>query len=204
MNTNTIEHIQNRSTTMLKVLNVINWGAIIIFLLLIVNIIRAGFFPAESFHVEQGVANWSMRTDKSNITFLIPFSILQPLSSEMFEAKSAYITYSLFNTLTFMFVLLYGIKQVKDILYSIINSYTPFTIANTTRLRNLAFGIIGYGLFGKLIVNLSVALFVTQIVSITIFEIFNIFSIISGILLLIISHIFKYGVYLQEESDTTL
>lgn len=207
MHTEAINQIKKRSTTILKVLNVITWIIIIFFAIYIGLVIWAGFLPAESFHAKSGVAYWSINVNMfgtSGLSTRIPFSILQSFRPEIFQAKTAFIIFTLFSTFTLLPVLLYGIKQVKCILETFIDSYTPFTLSNSNKLRNLAFTIIGYGLFGKLIVNLAVALFVTHRVSITFFEIFDIFIIMCGALVFIISHIFKYGAYLQEEVDTTL
>lgn len=188
---------------MVKVLNAITVGACIILIALLIVIIWASFLPQDIFHADRGVAHWLIRIDESAQSALIPFEILQPISTERFQAKSAFIFYTLFKTLIFMVVFLYGLKQIKNILQSIAFSYTPFTIQNAKWLKRISFIIIGYALFGDLIVNLLITLFVTGIFSIAI-SIFNILGLIIGVLLLIISQVFLYGAYLQEEFDTTL
>jgi len=188
---------------MLKVLNIITWGAYILLLAAVVVIIWASFLPQEVFHAERGVAYWLIRIDEAAQRAYIPFNILQAPSTDRIQAKSAFIIFTLFNSLIFMVVFLYGLKQIKNILQSITYSYTPFTIQNANRLKKLSFIIIGYALLGDLIINLLITLFVTDIFSVDI-SIFNILGLIIGALLFIISQIFLHGAYLQEEFDTTL
>lgn len=206
MNSEEINKMKKRSTTMLKILNIVTWGAGIFLFALIILLIWSVFLPQEAFHAEKGVDQWEFGVSPfANISFnsLVSFTILQGLSTDMFEAKTAYIIFTLFNTVTSMVVFLYGITQVKNMLLSVIDSHTPFMSENAVRLRNLSFVMIGYGLLGGLLVNVAIILFVTHIFSMNPLNI-NFSGLIIGVLLLILSQIFKYGAYLQEEVDTTL
>src|SRR5699024_4333277 len=133
----------------------------------------------------------------------VPFSILQPLSTDMFQAKAAFLTFILFSIFIFILVLLYGVKHVKNILLSITEDHTPFLNHNVTRLRNLAYVIISYALVRYFIVNLAIILFVTHIFRINLMNV-SLSGLMVGFLLSIGSQIFRYGAYLQEEYDTTL
>src|SRR5690554_5384170 len=121
MNTEDIKKMKKRSTTMLKILNVITWGAGILLFVLIVLLIWAIFLPQEAFHAEKGIFQWELGVSPfGNISFnsLVSFTILQGLSTDMFEAKTAYIIFTLFNTVTALVVFLFGITQVKNMLLS--------------------------------------------------------------------------------------
>lgn len=206
MNIEAIKKIRSRSKNTLKLMNFISWGAIILLVVSIGLLIWASFLPQEAFHAEKGVANWSLNfaiSEQGSANTIVPFSVLQPLSTDMFQAKSAFITFYLFSILTFILALLYGVKLVKSILLSISDNHTPFTNQNAIRFRNLALVIIGYSLLGDIIVNIAIVLFVTHIFNINLMNI-SLSGLIIGSLLLIVSQIFRYGAYLQEEFDTTL
>lgn len=206
MNTEAILQIKRRSRKILTFVNLLIWGACILTLIGIGLLVWASFLPKESFTAEQGIALWSLSVDQNSgggFFLTVPFRILQPLSPNMFEAKTAFIVYLSSWMITFVSVLLYGMKQVRTILGSIVNSHTPFMRENANSFKKLAVAVIGYSLLGDLILNLAMVLFVTGIFNITLSNI-SISGLVIGLLLLIVSQIFSYGAYLQEEVDTTL
>lgn len=201
-----IDRIKNSSRNLLKVIKFVNMSLVFILLALLGGLIWASFLPQEAFHAERGGADWLLSLDisgKASFFASVSFNILQPLDPSMFQAKTAYITFFSTSIFIFFLVLLYGIKQVEKILLSITEHHTPFTNQNAMRLRKLAFIIIGYYLLGDLIVNIAMICFVTHIFHINLMNI-GLSGLIIGALLLIISQIFRYGAYLQEEFDTTL
>lgn len=198
--------MKNRAKNTSVILNVVYWVLIVLLLAILCLLIWAGFLSADKFHAEKGWDNWVLNialTDGSSFFIAIPFKLLQPNGQNVIQAKAAFISVLLFSVLPFILVMLYGIKQVNNILLSITYNHTPFIIKNARRIRNLAFLIMGYSLFGHLLVNIAMIFTVTHIFSINITNI-SLSGFIIGFLILIISQIFQYGTYLQEEYDTTL
>lgn len=205
MKTDVLNQIKNRVKKIMIIINLIMGGTIVFVVASIGLIIWASFLPQESFQAVKGVAHWLLSvsiSDRFSFSTIVPFSILQPLSTDMFHAKTAFITFHLFRVIIFIPVFLYGLMQIKNILRSITDAHTPFTVQNAMRIRNLSYVVIGYSLLGNLIISLSNVIFVTKIFSIS--PSISITGFIIGSLLLIVSHIFRYGAYLQEEFDTKL
>ncbi|WP_158702653.1 DUF2975 domain-containing protein [Paenibacillus faecalis] len=206
MNPDVLKQIKMRSNKIMTFMNLIIGGTIVFIVAAIGLLIWASFVPQESFQAEKGVAHWLLSvkiSDHLSFSSIVPFSILQPLSTDRFQAKTAFITFLLSRMLIFMPVFLYGLKQIKNILLSITDTHTPFAVQNATRFRNLSYAVIGYSLLGNLILNLSIIIFVTNIFSIQLTNI-SLTGLMIGLLLMIVSHIFRYGAYLQEEYDSTL
>ncbi|MDL4842089.1 DUF2975 domain-containing protein [Aquibacillus rhizosphaerae] len=214
MNTTNIANSKKLSLKIITVLNVIIWFNILYFIASIVLLVWASFLPEQAFFAEKGVGHWSLGVNtkgnvstNGNISFssLVPFAILQPSFPSMFEleAKAAYITYFSTHTLTSMPAFLYGAIQIKKILTSITDDDTPFSHKNVQRFKHLAYVVIGYALFSKVIISIAIGIFVTNIFSITLTTI-SLSGIVGGFLLLIVAQIFQYGAYLQNEHDTTL
>ncbi|GAB2567151.1 DUF2975 domain-containing protein [Gracilibacillus alcaliphilus] len=201
-----VTRMRNRSKTMWKMLQV-GTGLVIVFLIYTVGLsVWALFLPESVFEAKSGVDSWwiSGQWEFVFFTAIIPFEILPTLGSQMFDIQSAYITYMIFYGSTSALPLLYGIKQVKTILTSIAEGSTPFSAQNVNCLKKLAFVLLFYGFFAKLIINLAMTVFVTQTLSIGVAAIFHYFSFFTGLLLLIVAQVFQYGLSLQEESDETV
>lgn len=206
VNTKAINKMKSRSKAIFWIMRFLTWGIGILLLVSIGLITWASFLPQDMFEATKGISHWSLSiaiSEQGSFSVTVPFTILQGLNTDMFQAKAAFLTFTLVSILTFLLVFLYGVIQVKNILWSITEAYTPFTSQNAIRLRNLAFIIIGYSLLGNLIVNMAMVIFVTNIFIINLVNI-SISGLIIGSLLLIISQIFRYGAYLQKEYDTTL
>lgn len=206
MITDRLNELRSNSKKMILIFKILKWGAILLSLSSIFLLIWATFLPQQDFYAEKGVAHWSLSVslfEGSAFSAIIPFSILQPLSLDMFQAKTAFITYFLFRILISFPAFLYGVIQMEKIMLSILNIHTPFSTEIARRLRKISYVIITYALIGNLVINITIAIFVTHIFHINPLNI-SISGVIVGILILIISHIFFYGTYLQEEFDTTL
>ncbi|ADU32090.1 DUF2975 domain-containing protein [Evansella cellulosilytica] len=206
MSTDLLKQIRGKSRKMLLVINVIKWGGVVLFIAAMGLLIWASFSPAEAFVAEKGVAHWSVSASifgQGMFRAIIPFSILQPLTIDMFQVKAAFITFFLFRTLTFFPLFLYGVVQLQKIFYSIRETNTPFSAEIASRLRNISYVIILYALIADLFINIAITTFVTNILYIDLLNV-SISGLTVGVLVLIISHIFRYGSYLQDEFDTTL
>jgi hypothetical protein len=187
---------------------VIDFFSIILIILVVAIFIALVFvFVAspERFNAVKGSLNWNVTyklTNDSSFFINIPFKIIQPIGGSMFSAKYAALTglFTIFINLSFV---LYGINQVANILKSTANDITPFIMKNVKRLKKLAYTIIIYSVVVDLLSSLLCSIFVTKIYNLDLSNI-HLSGILIGWLILIISDIFKYGVFLQKEFDTTL
>ncbi|MEL1135104.1 DUF2975 domain-containing protein [Desulfitobacterium sp. THU1] len=163
------------------------------------------FASPERFAAVKGTIDWSLTfavNESSNFYMSVPFKIIQPLDSSMFSAKYALIAY-LFSFLLSFGLILYGIRQVENIATSIMsNDETPFDMNNAKSLKRLAYSIIIYTLASDMLATLLCAL-VTKIFAFNVsFDFLP--GVIIGLIVLLIADIFRYGVFLQNEFDTTL
>ena len=186
---------------------VIDFFSIILIILVVAIFIALVFvFVAspERFNAVKGSLDWNVTyklTNDSSFFINIPFKIIQPIGS-MFSAKYAALTglFTIFINLSFV---LYGINQVGNILKSTANDITPFIMKNVKRLKKLAYTIIIYSVVVDLLSSLLCSILVTKIYNLDLSNI-HLSGVLIGWLILIISDIFKYGVFLQKEFDTTL
>ncbi|MGC7873840.1 DUF2975 domain-containing protein [Desulfosporosinus sp. SYSU MS00001] len=202
---NDIEKIKSRATILHKIiLSVLFLGVIIVFAGLSASVFFS-FASPEKFNAVKGNLNWSIYYALGNGTtffIIIPFKIMQPLDTSMFSAKDALITY-LLSSLLGLTLILYGIKQIVTILKSTAKDITPFIISNAKNLRKLAYSIITYSLVSDFLTNFLCSLFVTKIFYVDLSNI-HFSGLLLGGLIFTIAEIFQYGVYLQNEYDTTL
>jgi len=200
-----IINIKKRARTIHKVIKVIFYIEVMIFF---VALIAAGFlfFAApERFSAVKGNLNWHMSynlTNGSSFFIDIPFKIMQPLDSSMFSAKYAVLA-SLTSLLIKGCLILYGINQVAIILNSTVNDINPFIMDNVKSLKKLAYSIIIYSVAADILSSIIFSVFVTKIFLLDLSNI-HLSGVLTGGLILVIADIFKYGVFLQGEFDTTL
>lgn len=179
-------------------------GIILLFAALIVSF-SLFFAPEQGFTAEKGNMDWFITYNLSNGTafgVFIPFRIIQSLDINRFNAKSAFITY-LVSSAILNIVFLYGLKQAMNILNTIFKNTTPFNINTVRSLKKIALSIIVYSLVIDPIRNLLGWAFVTKIFAFD-FANIHISGVLVAVIVLIIADIFKYGIYLQDEVDTTL
>ncbi|KJR44914.1 hypothetical protein UF75_4707 [Desulfosporosinus sp. I2] len=205
MRQDSIISLKKRARTIKNILALIFIiGIILLFAALIVSFILFSA-PEQGFTAEKGNLDWFIKYNLSNGTAFgvyIPFRIIQSLNIEMFSAKSAFLTY-LVSSAILNIVILYGLKQVINILNTISRNTTPFDINNVRRLKKIALSIIVYSVVVDPIRNLLGWAFVSKIFD---FDYSNIHlsGILIAVVIFIIADVFKYGIFLQDEVDTTL
>lgn len=179
-------------------------GVLLIFAGLIASVF---FFLAapDKFNAVKGNMDWSLSYSLANgseFFTIIPFKIIQPYDNHMFSAKYALITFTIAHLLS-LSLSLYGIKQILNILKSTAKDITPFIMDNAKSLKKLAYTIITYSVVADILANILCSAFVIKIFT---FDLSNIHlsGVLVGGLIFIIADIFQYGVYLQNEYDTTL
>jgi ABC-type methionine transport system permease subunit len=197
--------IKKRARTIHKVIKVIFFIGVIIFFVALVAGVFLFLASPERFSAVKGSLNWHISynlTNGSSFFIDIPFKIMQPLDSSMFSAKYAVLA-SLISLLIKESLILYGINQVANILKSTVNDITPFIMNNVKSLRKLAYSIIIYSVAADILSSILFSVFVTRIFLLDLSNI-HLSGVLTGGLILVIADIFKYGVFLQKEFDTTL
>jgi hypothetical protein len=205
MNQKDVNRIKKRARIIHKVIKVIFILGVMLFFAGFIASVFFFFASPEKFNAVKGNLDWSINytlANGSHFFIIIPYKIIQPLDSSMFSAKYAVITY-FFSFLISIFIILYGIKQVANILKSTAKDITPFIMDNAKSLNKLAYSIIIYSVASDILANLLCSVFVTKILSLDLTNI-HLSGVLVGVLIYIIADIFKYGVFLQNEFDTTL
>ncbi|WP_229753493.1 DUF2975 domain-containing protein [Paenibacillus segetis] len=202
MNIKEIPNFRN----MYILLQILFFGGILLFMLIMGWDIWLSFKSQELFMAEKGIAHWSFSVTLSDTTsrsVLIPFKLFQPIDPDRFNAKSAFLVTEFTHIILTFLTYIYCIMQIRNIIGSIMKGNSPFIQENVDRLKRLGVAVILYSLLAKLILNVLCWLLVNHIFSIDLSGI-SITGIIIGMLIFVISEVFKYGGYLQEEHDTTI
>ncbi|MHB8075459.1 DUF2975 domain-containing protein [Desulfosporosinus fructosivorans] len=177
-------------------------GVILLIATLIVAVVMF-FASPDKFNAVQGSVDWSIHYTLINgSTFFIdiPYKIIQ-LSDSRFSAKYAAIASLLSITISISFIM-YGIMQVSNIFKSTAHDITPFIMDNVKSLENIAYTVIIYSVTVNFLTNLLFFVFVTKMyIS---FSSFHLSGVLTGMFIFFMADIFKYGVFLQKEFDTTL
>lgn len=199
-----IAAIKKRANTVHDIIEVVYRIGIILVILGVGALAFSFFASPERFTAVKDNLGWSFHyklTDNSSFFIGVPFKILQSLESNMFSAKYAAMT-CLFSLLIHLSLILYGIKQVKNILKSI-KDINPFTMNNVKSLKNLALSIMIYSVVLDMLTSILFSAFVTKIFLLNLTNL-HLNGLFIGLLIFVIADIFQYGVFLENEFDTTL
>jgi hypothetical protein len=205
-NQNNIARIKHRTKGIHSLTRIVFIGGIVLLFTILIVAVLLLFASPENFSTVKGNRHWYIyyKVSDTYSSFVgIPFKIIQPMGSNKFSAKSALITFLISTALFAVPIILYGIKQITEILYSIAYTKTPFIFDNVNRLNRLAYSVIISSIVPGILISISCWIFVTNVFLIN-FSSISIKGIITGGLILVIADIFKYGIYLQDEFDSTL
>ncbi|MFD0710446.1 DUF2975 domain-containing protein [Paenibacillus sp. GCM10027626] len=189
-----------------RLLQVLFWGGAIVFIAFFIRDLWISLKPESAFSAEKGIAHWAFTvhlSDTMKTSVLVPFTLFQPINPSMFSPKAAYVVSQLTVIITGFATYLYSIWQIRHIIGSIRNGETPFQSVNVLRLKRLGIVLILHAVFSKLILNILCWLLVNHIFSINLGGI-SLIGILTGMLVLVIAEVFRHGVLLQEEHDTTI
>lgn len=200
-----IRKIRRRANIIHKVIKVILILGVLLIVAGLIAVVFLFFASPDKFNAVKGNMDWSINyslVNGSEFFTIIPFKIIQPYNSSMFSAKYALITYSISHLLS-LSLSLYGIIQILNILKFTAKDITPFIRDNAKSLKKLAYTIITYSVVADILANILCSAFVINIVTVDLSNI-HLTGVLVGGLIFIIADIFQYGVYLQNEYDTTL
>lgn len=205
MSKNNLVAIKKRAGTIQSILKLILNIGVIICVVVFIGLIISFLASPDRFYAVKGTTDWSLHyklTDMSSFFLSVPFEIIQPLDINSFSVKYAAIT-CLFTFLLRISLILYGIKQVEIILRSMAIDISPFTISNVKSLKKLARIIIIYSVAVDVLSSLLFSAFVTKVFYLNLSSI-HLSGLLIGGVILVIADIFQYGVFLQNEFDSTL
>jgi hypothetical protein len=182
--------------------NVLYWVSIIGMIVSIIAIpvlllITHGDLTSENFFT----GNLSISLDTARgLSFILPKRPL-PVDVNLTRLFMSIIGTSFMCCMALMVIF----RQVRDILKTV-STDTPFDRKNSTRLLNIGAILIGYSILFNILnsVILMNLIDAFKIYDINVKSSFDIFMLLTGLLMLILAGVFKYGAYLQNEYDTTL
>jgi len=199
-----IRTIKKRAGIIQKVVQFIFIICLIFLMATLIVAVVMFFVSPEKFNAVRGSLDWSIQYASTNGSYFsigIPFKIIWLSDSSMFSAKFAAIASLLSISLCASFIL-YGTKQISNIFKSAANDITPFIMNNVISLEKLAYTIIIYSVTVKILTNFIFLAFVQKMyIS---FDSFYLSGILTGMIILFMADILKYGVFLQKEFDATL
>lgn len=182
------------------------WGLFLTFFIAFTAIgLVVTFIPNEYFNVEMSKIT-HLKNGSFSIEFMNGFrySLTDSAINKMVNVKSLLIS-AMITGVCYSFVLQYIFKQLKTLLKSTIER-CPFDEKNSQRIFKMACPMLGAGfifpiLRGFIYHNL---INVFDLNHFSVAYSFDFYWILTGVLLLILSYIFKYGSFLQTEYDETL
>lgn len=179
--------------------NIFYWVVIIVMLLSLGVMITAIFVPLDTLH--------DILTTKGT-TFNLYFNY----SSHEIDAN--HIQHTKIRTLIINICIIYEVILLALLFIAIqlkrtvqcVRNKQPFSKSCIKHIQYLAYGVIIYSFISGLLDNIWGLLLVRTLqLSKTVISLnFNFGMMIMGFLILFLSHIFKYGAYLQDEYDSTL
>lgn len=182
------------------------WGLFLSFFIVFTAIgLVVAFIPNEYFNVEMSKIAL-LRTGSFSIEFMngLRYSLNDSAIDKIINVKSL-LTSVMITGLCYSFVLQYIFKQLKIILKSTIER-CPFDEKNSKAIFKMACLMLGAGVIfpilrGFIYHNLINGFGLNHF---SVAYTFDFYWILTGVLLLILSYIFKYGSFLQTEYDETL
>lgn len=203
--------IKNRALTRIKVISIIVkisfYANIIGFIIAIGLMVYIGNSPMEKFEIIEEGQIYSVRFYvKENTYFIqeIPGTYIhEDLLSET-NLRKLYLTYDFLSTRTTHLIFIFLLSRLVKILNSVIKLDSPFIKGNVRCIRQVALVIF----VRALCYDAYVSFFTTKVVfdraSWSMYTSGMEKEFLLAIVIFIVAEIFSYGIFLQEEYDTTL
>lgn len=176
----------------------------------IIITIATPLLPDANITFEKGIREWfysivlptgigsSSFTSSHNISK----NILHLVPIRMINIKAAIILDSLINLVFLILLVNIGLKKLVVLTKNILNNESPFQLKHIKSLRQFSLIIILYSTLKSTILGILFSIFVIDSINITLDFMWS--GIFIGILGYIFSDITEYGLFLQDEYDTTL
>jgi len=166
--------------------------------------------PDSAISFERGIRGWIYSVNMPlgigsaffGLTGEIPKAILQFLPLDMINIRAAIIVDSLISKILLFIISIIGLKKINNLTSDMLNNKTPFQEKHIHSLRRLSYVILLYSTLGNTLLSILTSIFVTDIFLVTV--VFSWTGILIGVLGYVFSDITEYGLFLQDEYDTTL
>lgn len=113
------------------------------------------------------------------------------------------ILYYVMKQLPSSLLVLLGVYNINQLIKPLIKRKTPFTMKSVKSIRIIGLCVIIYYLFIDMFCNIIFSTYITKVHHYSYSNI-HINGLFLGLIIFVIAEIFKHGIYLQEEFDTTL
>ncbi len=199
MNESNYVKYKNLSRYLYKIINLLFWLSIFLAAIFFVVSIILLIIPIKS-SLLLSPSNNSISLSPDNI---IRFN-LENISVNLMSLKEVFI-YSFFSFSIVSIFLAFITKQLKYIFFNVINN-EPFNENNSKSILFIGYSVI----IGAIVFPISKAIVIDKIINgfnfsnVNVVYSINIEGIFIGILLIILSSIFHFGSYLQNEHDSTI
>ncbi|NCD05815.1 MAG: DUF2975 domain-containing protein [Spirochaetia bacterium] len=199
MNESNYVKYKNLSRYLYKIINLLFWLSIFLAAIFFVVSIILLIIPIKS-NLLLSPSNNSISLSPDNI---IRFN-LENISVNLMSLKEVFI-YSFFSFSIVSIFLAFITKQLKYIFFNVINN-EPFNENNSKSILFIGYSVI----IGAIVFPISKAIVIDKIINgfnfsnVNVVYSINIEGIFIGILLIILSSIFHFGSYLQNEHDSTI
>lgn len=168
------------------------------------------FVPDSAIDFEQGIHQWLYSVDFPlgigsafiGVNGSIPKIILHFLPMDYINVHAAIICDVIVSKILAFILVVIGLKKMLSLSTDILNGESPFQLKYVKSLRKLSYAILFYSTLGNTLLCILLSAFATHRVLIT-FD-FDWIGVLIGMMGYIFSDITEYGLFLQEEYDTTL
>lgn len=163
------------------------------------------FSPATKFSATTGSNQWFFTfsfNGQQSIRSPLSFKILQNLPIDFINPKAAMIMINSLKVLpTYIFILV-GLRSILSIINDLLSPKASFKKIHVKKIKLVAFLVMSYYLFFDLILSIGF-IYISNIFCLDLYTI-HITGFFIGSLIYLISEIFNYALFLQNEYDTTL
>ena len=202
---NNIEEIKQKSAALTSIINILYYGLIIILLTALFFLVYSAFMPLERFSAVPANGVWEIGfsvSENFSLNAGVNFKIMQPGPGAS-NPKTAFIVIFATGVVIKLLAYILGAKLLKGILVSCALDDSPFNQDNVDSFRYLGYLVLCFSVLERLIQSFAASIFIQKIFYINISSI-SLTGILTGLLILLFSCIVKYGMFLQEDFDTTL
>jgi len=159
---------------------------------------------------ERGIRGWiysvNMPLGIGSAFFMIsgeiPKNILQFVPIHMINIRAAIVVDFLISHIVPFIIVIMGLREIGNLTSDMLNKKSPFQTKYLKSLRKISYIVLLYSTLGNTLLCILISIFVTDIFLVTV--VFSWIGVLIGVLGYIFSDITEYGLFLQDEYDTTL
>ncbi|MBF4693582.1 hypothetical protein [Fusibacter ferrireducens] len=193
-----------------SVLKFFYYGTLLIAFINLIITLAIPSLPDSAITFERGIREWAYSVDfplgigsmSFTLFHTIPTTILQFLPVKYINVQAAIMIDSIISLFCLIILINLGLKKLVNLTQDILNNESPFQLKHIKSFRIFAFIVMLYSTLGNTVLCILFSIFVTGFMSVTFDFMWS--GVFFGILGYIFSDIAEYGLFLQDEYDTTL